>query len=155
MYNLLISQETASLLIEYAVYGGIFIVGLIVLLFMKRASRKPVVVLAISKNERTIEEVEKLLNKLSSHANKYALSAHILQVSSDVGDLLVLADKEFTQNKNIAYETVLAYYQNASRMIDGVTSVWDMSNLEQTLSDIKGELTKALGVLQEIKTGKK
>ena len=30
-----------------------------------------------------------------------------------------------------------------------------MSNLEQTLADIKGELTKALGVLQEIKTGKK
>lgn len=145
------TPSDASLLTQYAFYGAILIVGLIILAFMNRAAKKPVSVLAVSKSEALIKRIEKLLAEQEKKKNGlYILPAKIMQINSEVGDLVVLADREFTQNRNIAYEGVLSCYQAAAAKLGDFVITWDVQEAAKVLMGVKEDLEKSLVILAKI-----
>lgn len=154
-YGLLTSQEIYSVIMQYIVYGAIFVLGLVVLFFMKRRSRRPVIVLAVEKTEAAIGRTEKLLESTEKKGGEYAFPARLMQLGNEVGDLVVLADRELTENRNITYEGVLSAYQAAADKLAAI-DVWDAPSAAKGLAGVKADLERALGILRELtKTNKK
>ena len=117
---------------------------------MKRASKKPVNCIAVEKTQKSIKHVDKLLeeqkkNKLS----QYTLPGKIMQLSSEIGDLEVLADREFTQNKNITYDGIVACYQKILSKLSELTMNWSHETVTTVLTDVKLDLQQALELLSQ------
>ncbi len=156
LYNLsAITQETFSLVIEYIFYGGIFVIGLVILICMRRRSRRPVPRLAVDRTEEADKKMESILTAVGKRGSEYTFPARLLQIGSDVGDLVLLADRELTENRNIAFEDILAAYQAAADRLAAVNA-WDAEAAPEGLQAVKAELEKALGILKKLtKEGKK
>ncbi len=154
MLNLLLEINVPYLVIQYVIYGSIFIVGLIILIIMKRISKKPVTATAITQTKKAIEKVDALLSD-GEKVSDYMFPAKILQLSSVVGDLLLLADKEFTTNKNIAYEGVLGAYVTASKRLDEIALTWERETSKEPLEGVKNDLQRALNILEQIANPRK
>lgn len=150
-----ISQETLNLIIEYVFYGGIFIIGLIILLFMKRRSRRPAALLAQEETERTIRRIDKLIENLNNEKNDYTFPARLLRLSGEIGDLVLLADRELTENGNIAFDGVLSAYKAAADKVASIDVIWERERAAERLAAAKADLQRGLGVIEQLKTGKK
>lgn len=140
-----------SVIMQYIFYGAIFIIGLIVLGIMNRGSKKPVAVRAFAKTETVIKNIDKLLLQLQKNKKSvYAISPKIMQLKSEIGDLVVLADNEYTTNKNISFEGVLSYYQTAFECLGDYITTRDANAVERSLNDAKAQLNGALELLKRI-----
>lgn len=109
MNGLLAVNETLSLLIQYIVYGSIFVVGLIVLIFLRKREKRPNMVIAKGKTEQLLKELEKILK--NREKEEYLFPVKYTQLKNRVGDLVVLTEKEVTEKRNIAYDEVLTGYK--------------------------------------------
>ena len=148
-YNLLISEQTAMLLTQYIFYGAIFVVGLIVLGIMKRHSKKPAVGIAIAKTDNAIKHLNKLLKIAESDKDDYTMPAKLLQLASEVGDLVIIADTECNERKNIAYDGVLSHYKNAATILSDLNENWPHKVDAKKLSQVKSALEDALEILKK------
>ena len=83
-----VSQETWNLVIEYIFYGSVFVVGLVILLLMKRRSVRPAAVLAKEGAEKAIARIDRFLGSLGREKNNYAFPAKLLRLSGEIGDLI-------------------------------------------------------------------
>lgn len=143
-----------SVWIQYAVYGGIFIVGLIVLFFMGRARRKPISVSAIAKTEDALKRTDELLSDCEKKYNVYTVLTKTMRLTSEIGDLVVLADGEVTQNRNIAYDGVLSSYQTAAKLSGEIDITYDVEQTVTALNGVKSALENAKTLIASV-NGKK
>lgn len=156
LYNLnALSQETLNLIIEYIFYGAIFIIGLIVLVLMKHRSGRPATLFAREETEKTIRRIEELIGTLDDEKNDYVLPAKILRLSGEIGDLVLLADREVTQNGNIAFEGVLAAYKSAADKVAAIDVIWGREHVATGLAAAKQDLQNGLKIIEQVTAGKK
>lgn len=156
LYNLnALSQETFNLIIEYIFYGAIFIVGLIVLILMKRRSRRPAMLFAREETERTVRRIDELIASLEDEKNDYVLPAKILRLSGEIGDLVLLADREVTQNGNIAFDGALSAYKSAADQVAAIDAIWGRARVATELTAAKEQLLNGLKIIEQLTAGKK
>lgn len=156
LYNLnALSQETLNLIIEYIFYGAIFIIGLIVLILMKRRSRRPAMLFAREETERTVRRIDELIASLEDEKNDYVLPAKILRLSGEIGDLVLLADREVTQNGNIAFDGVLSAYKSAADQVAAIDAIWGRARVATELTAAKEQLLNGLKIIEQLTAGKK
>lgn len=149
-----VSQETWNLVIEYIFYGSVFVVGLVILLLMKRRSVRPAAVLAKEGAEKAIARIDRLLASLGREKNNYAFPAKMLRLSGEIGDLILLADRELTQKGNIAFDGVLSACKAAAEKVSAIDVIWGGEQVETQLLAVKADLQRALDIIEKIRSGK-
>lgn len=139
-----------SVLLEYVIYGGIFIVGLIILFFMNQAKKKPVSVTALAKTKDSIARIDELIGECEKKYNVYTLLTKTLRLTSEIGDLVVLAEDEVTRNRNIAYDGALSAFQQAAKVVGEIDITYDMAHALTSLTQAKNALSGAKSLIEEI-----
>lgn len=148
-------MSAESILIQYLFYGGVFIVGLIILFFMKRSSKKPFSQTALAKTEALLKRTDKLSAECGQKYNVYAFMAKSLRLSNDIGDLVVLAENEVVQKRNIAYDGVLSAYQAAAKLAGDIDITYNAQQVIAALGGIKTFLSQAESLITRMNDGKK
>lgn len=145
---LLFSAEDWKLLIQYIFYGLIFVIGLIVLMLMRRADRRSKMTEAKEKTEKLIKRIETLQGEKGMQ--NYLIVGQISQIHSAVGDLLVLAEQEVIGNRNITYDGVLTIYKDVFQRLETERFLGDKNGIKDALKYAHEELVRADKFLSEI-----
>lgn len=134
-----------SVLIQYLFYGGIFILGLLILFLMKQKSRKPVSIMALTKTDALIKKTDKLLENCADikKYNVYTLIAKTLRLSNEIGDLVVLMEEEVTRKRNISYDGALSAYKAAAKLSGEIDITYDVDQTVNALTNMKDALEQA------------
>jgi FtsZ-interacting cell division protein ZipA len=147
MSALLISEQWISLLIQYIVYGVIIIVGLIVLLLLRKRDKRPNMVIAKQKTEKLQKEIDTLLKQTGKEELLFPVK--YTQLKNRIGDLVVLTEKEVTEKRNVAYADVLEGYKALQNML-GEEENWSRKRFHKELSTIQAKLNEVYNLLVQI-----
>ncbi len=145
------------LLIEYIFYFVIIVVGLIILSQMKRKKKKPTAQIAIQKTQEILKKIDGVLSedKKQTKTAEYVFPVKKMQLYAEVGDLLVLIDREASESRQIEYQEIEGYYRRASDKLYELNAIWDGKEITRLLKETKKELLGALSLLERISDRKK
>ncbi|MBP5242874.1 MAG: hypothetical protein J6Z36_04195 [Clostridia bacterium] len=143
------------ILTQYLIFGSIFIVGLIVLIILSNASKKPITETVILKTEEAIKKANEILEVKDKKSASYSIPGKIMQLNNEVGNLVVLADKEVNERRNISYAGVLSAYQTAAKLLLDVNVEWSAEKIEGTVGAVQNSLQQALDIVQQLNGKKK
>lgn len=157
-YLLLEISGTLAVTLEYIIYAAILVIGIIVLAVNKKKKKKPTSVKSVEKTTEAIARIDRILADERMKKNlSLMLPTWVMQVDGDVGDLVVLADRELTDNRDVTYEDVYRYYSNASHIISEIdlSSTLEPAEARKLFLDVRAELQKALDLLNDMSKAKK
>lgn len=146
-----------SVLIQYLFYGGIFILGLVILFLMKQKDKKPVSVIALTKTDALIKKTDKLLENCADikKYNVYTLIAKTLRLSNEIGDLVVLMENEVNNKRNISYDGALSAYQAAAKLSGEIDITYDSERTVNALTDTRTALEQAKSLIASLSDKKR
>lgn len=146
------NAEIWQIITEYIVYGTIFVVGLIVLLILRKRDRRPNMTIAAEKTEKLIKRTDKILQ---GDEKQGFFLARVTQIKNSLGDLIVLAEQEVTGNRNVAYDGALSAYKQAYNRISNEELSTEKEIVLEALSFVQKKLEEALKIISAVEEGKK
>jgi FtsZ-interacting cell division protein ZipA len=147
MNELLISQQTRAILIQYIVYGAIIIVGLIILFLFRKRDKRSNMLIAKEKTEKLLKNLEKLMKR--NEKDELLFPVKYTQLKNSVGDLVVLTEKEVTEKRNVAYADVLAGYKALQEQLDDEEN-WSRKRFYKELESVQAKLKEVYDLLVRI-----
>lgn len=141
--------DFTALMVQYAIFGGIIVVGLIVLIILRTLDKRPYMVIAEERNNKLIAKLDKILAK--EKQTEAALSLEATKVRNLVGDLVVLAEKEVVENRNVAYDGVATAFKAAYGKLNVEDYRWTKEESLTALSFTAEQLKEAKKLFSEIK----
>lgn len=159
MTGWLLAASWISLLIEYVVYVTVIVVGIVVLGWMRRKKHKPVEQIAVQRTQEIIKRIDGFFEAEKKQTKK-TMAEHLflakkMQLHAEVGDLLVLIDREAMESKRIEYQEIEGCYRRALNALYELDTTWGGEETLALLMSAKKELSRALTLFERMPEGKR